>query len=186
MADASNYPRDTKESSHERAKTRVKRRSPGYQREANFDGRPWTTDEIAELARLAAVVPQIPYSQIATYLPGRTKNSVIGQVRRMRMPSRRASPKLGRPKKERRPGNIAPERRIERLIASPHDRRAARPSLWTGQAAPPPQTGTITFLELTPTMCHWQFEQGTYCAAGVVPTFRYCLGHARIIYKRGN
>jgi len=173
MTDSPNYPQDTTESSHVAVNGRKLARA-----RPNFDAA-WTPEEITELRRLAAIIPEIPYSEIARQL-GRSKNAVISRCRRSGVPARRAklSPSTGRPPRIARP--IRPKR-----IAPPRERRAKRPSLWTGYAPPPPREGTVTFAELEKSMCRWQFEHGTYCAAGVAPGFPYCTGHARIVYQRG-
>ncbi len=113
---------------------------------------------------------------------GRTRNSVIGRVHRLRLAKRIST--IGERKK---PGPKKNPGAFRKSRARPPELRVARVKPPRPQEVPSPEARMISLMELTPFTCKWPLghpgEPGfAFCGAVPFPNRVYCEHHARLAY----
>jgi GcrA cell cycle regulator len=153
---------------------------------------PWSAERIEELKRCFHA--GLSCSQIANEI-GVTRNAVIGKLTRLgltrprdlsrrqlaqRRAARLAHPKLPRVARPRRPRLDIFAQHEMLMVAFPTQATADVP-IYNGRG--------VTLLELGQGKCRWPISEpgaADFCYCGNMPVegLPYCLGHARIAYRR--
>ncbi|HEY4031587.1 MAG TPA: GcrA family cell cycle regulator [Caulobacteraceae bacterium] len=152
----------------------------------------WTEERIALLQKLWG--QGYSASQIASQLPGVTRNAVIGKIHRLGKRPESATPRA-------RPALVAAQAAAHarrRPVAADARRTAPAPQPqpqpdWTVRpfrrpAILPGEPGLATSTTLEANMCRWPIgdpdEAGfSFCGRGVEGSRPYCQGHSRLAYK---
>ncbi len=136
----------------------------------NLNGVKWTTEQDEILKRLYA--EGVSCRNIASYIPGKTRNSVIGRVHRMKLPLRgqnRRDPDKPVIRKKRtnlgRPG-----------LLRPNQPRPSKDETVMRCAAIEPHH--IALSDLTKDNCHWPYGDGPFTFCGHDRFLKsYCAAH---------
>ena len=143
----------------------------------------WTEERVALLQKLWG--QGYSASQIASQLPGVTRNAVIGKIHRL---NKRGQAKAVR---VRTGGFMAP---VARRRPAPEARRMAPPE-WALRPHHGPilveEPGLATCSTLSANMCRWpigdpDMRDFTFCGRPSDGAHPYCEGHSRLAYKRGS
>ncbi len=113
---------------------------------------------------------------------GRTRNSVIGRVHRLRLAKRIST--IGERKK---PGPKKNPGAFRKSRAKPPELRVVRIKLPRPQEVPPPEARMVSLMELKPLDCKWPIGDPAlpgfgFCGARAFASFPYCQHHVALAY----
>ena len=135
----------------------------------------WTEESIDKLRKLWN--EGVPASKIAQKLgPTCTRSAVLGKVHRFKKTAKRLAPRAHAPPKgpvryaPGKPPTLAP---LQRMTIVKMD------------LSPPPDTGRVQLMQLTPSTCRWPMgdprgKDFCYCGAAPRAGSPYCAYHARL------
>ncbi len=142
----------------------------------------WTEERVALLQKLWG--QGYSASQIASQLPGVTRNAVIGKIHRL---GKRPEGAAARPRPARAAAHAG-----RRPVASEARRATPQPQDWTARpfrrSTLLEEPGLATSTTLEAHMCRWPIgdpdEAGfSFCGRSAEGGRPYCQGHSRLAYK---
>ena len=149
----------------------------------NFRGKAWAYAETEQLRELAAA--KLSARLIADRLPGRTRNSVIGQCTRLGIPLLGPRRGGGWPRKPKLASEINQDWEAAMLETANSTLGSVEPTPSPAEPAPPqpPTAASVTLMELGPHQCRWPLDGGFYCGAEKVRG-SYCAEHGARAHNR--